>query len=94
MKMFTYAIRISHDVAQAYQDAMAMTFKDFQVTSINLIGHFYKEFGLVRNLYLHSMTFWAYVSSLSYAFSDDWEPVWQFCTLFLNFAQFSIRLVP
>ena len=43
--MFTYAIRISHDVAQAYQDAMAMTFKDFQVTSINLIGHAYKEFG-------------------------------------------------
>jgi hypothetical protein len=30
--MFTYAIRISHDVAEAYQEAMAQTFKDFQVT--------------------------------------------------------------
>jgi hypothetical protein len=30
--MLTYAIRISHDVAEAYQEAMAMTFKDFQVS--------------------------------------------------------------
>ena len=29
--MFTYSIRISHDVVEAYQIALAQTFKDFQV---------------------------------------------------------------
>ncbi len=37
--MQTFAIRISHDVAQAYRDAMAMTFKDFQV---HFRQHIYK----------------------------------------------------
>jgi hypothetical protein len=30
--MFTYLIQVSHEAAEAYQEAMAQSFKDFQVS--------------------------------------------------------------
>ena len=34
-RMLSYFIRISHDVAEAYQEAMSQTFKDFQVNFLS-----------------------------------------------------------